>query len=203
MSPIIALFVVIAPIIAIITTTMPTSIIMAASMSDNGSSSGSGAITAATSSSDNNTNTSAKALSTSGTTEQPPSAKAAAETLVLTAVADKPLIKAGASQTIHVRAAMENGTGIPDVNIQTLVQQYNSSTQKVLLGGQTNDKGALDMTAAIGPHAKAGQFLIIANATKGDLKSSVASGFAVSDSGSSSSSSSSSSSTKCSGSSCK
>lgn len=203
MSPIIALIAIIAAIIAV--TTMPVSI-MAASMSDSGSSSTS-AITAASSSGNNtNTGTSTQALSTTGTTEQPPSTKAEAKTLVLTAVADKPLIKAGASQTIHVRAAMENGTGIPDVNIQTLVQQYNSSTQKVLLGGQTNDKGVLDMTAAIGPHAKSGQFLIIANASKGDLKSSVASGFAVSDIGSSSSSSSSgssSSSSKCSGSSCK
>lgn len=182
--------------------------VLAASTSDSNNM-GVGAIAAAgSSSSDNNTRTSG--LATSGTTEQAPGGESMAKTLVLTAVAEKPFIKAGDKQVIHVRTAMDNGTGIPDVTVQALTQEYNATNQKVLLGGQTDAKGNLDLTVTTGPHAKAGQFLIVANAsTKNDIKSSVASGFAVTDGSGSSSSSSSSSSggssskTKCSGSSCR
>lgn len=176
--------------------------VLAASTSD---SMGIGAISAAGTS--NNTtvatgaNSGSRALSTSGSTEQPVGGESMAKSLILTAVAEKPFIKAGDKQTIHVRTAMDNGTGIPDVTVQALTQEYNSTTQKVLLGGQTDVKGNLDLTVTTGPHAKPGQFLIVANATKGDIKQSVASGFAVTDGGSSSSSSSSSG--KCSGSNCK
>lgn len=151
--------------------------------------------------------TTPQALASAGTTEQPANGESMAKTLVLTAVADKPTIKAGDTQTIHIRTAMDNGTGIPDVTIQALTQEYNATNQKVLLGGQTDNKGNLDLTVTTGPHAKPGQFLIVTNASKDDIKSSVASGFAVTETGkgsfSSSSSSSSSGSGKCSGSSCK
>jgi hypothetical protein len=194
--------------------TMP-AVIRAASIADNiGGTIQSGAtetggnnITTSSSTSISSSGAGAGALATSGTTEQAPNGGSIAKTLVLTAVAEKPFVKAGDKQIIHVRTAMDNGTGIPDVTIQALTQEYNATNQKVLLGGQTDAKGNLDLTVTTGPHAKAGQFLIIANAAKGDLKSSVASGFAVTESGSgagsSSSSSSSSSGGKCSGSSCK
>lgn len=176
---------------------IPTKPIMAASMSDvqrGGIGSGS---------SDNSNST----LSASGSTEPQPTNNNS-KTLVLTAVPAKPVISAGATETIHVKAATDNGTGIPDLLIQALVMDYATGKQKVTLGGQTNEKGELDLQAAIGPHAKSGQFLVIVNATKDDKKSSIATGFAAMEKGSSSGSSSSSTMTKdskgrCSGSSCR
>lgn len=170
------------------------------------------------SNSNNNTSSSdnGNKLPSSGSTEQPVTAQKSGgrESLVLTAAPDKPEIAAGAAQTIHVKAAMDNGTGISDVTIQALVQDYVTGKQKVLLGGQTDDKGILDLTATIGPHAKTGQFLIVVNASKDNLqKQTVASGFVVnekssgggssSSSGGGSSSGSGGSKSKCSGSSCK
>lgn len=149
-------------------------------------------------------------LASSGSTEAGLTARTdanSAKSLVLTAATDKPVVAAGASQTIHVKAAMDNGTGIPDVTIQAIVQDYVTGKQRVLLGGQTDDKGMIDLTATIGPHAKTGQFLVIVNASKDNLpKQTIATGFTVNEKGGSSSSGStsgSSSGAKCSGSSCK
>lgn len=152
-------------------------------------------------SSNNNSN-----LTSSGSTEPQP-INNNSNSLVLTAIPDKGIIAAGDTQTIHIKAATANGTGIPDLLIQALVMDYATGKQKVLLGGQTNEKGELDVMAAIGPHAKSGQFLVIVNATKDNKKSSIATGFAAVEKGSASSSGSSTmtkdSKGRCSGSGCK
>jgi hypothetical protein len=142
-------------------------------------------------------------LSASGSTEASTN-DTVANTLVLTATPDKPSVKIGSDEIIHVRAAMANGTGIPDAAIKAIIIDYVTSHEKVMLGGKTDAKGALDLTANIGSHAKAGQFLAQINGTKGDLHKSISTGFVVTDGGSSSSSGGSSSSKgKCSGSSCR
>lgn len=165
---------------------VPTKSILAASTSDNSP-------IGSNSASNNN-------LPSSGSTE---SQTAMNNTLVLTAVPDKPTISAGDTQVIHIKSAMDNGTGISDATIQVLVQDYQTGKQKVMLGGQTDDKGLLDVSAQIGPHSKAGQFFVVVDAVKDNLKSKIGTGFAVTEKGSSSSSSSSSGSSRCSGSSCK
>lgn len=184
---------------------MPASVVRAASIADNMGGSGG----------NNSTITSNTPLSSSGSTEAGLTASTdanSAKSVVLTAATDKPVVAAGGSQTIHVKAAMDNGTGIPDVTIQAIVQDYVTGKQRVLLGGQTDDKGMIDLTATIGPHAKTGQFLVIVNASKDNLpKQTIATGFTVNEKGGSSSSGSTSGSTsgssssgaKCSGSSCK
>lgn len=144
-------------------------------------------------------------LTTSGSTEPQP-INNNSNTLVLTAVPDKAVIAAGDTETIHIKATTDNGTGISDLLIQALVMDYATGKQKVILGGSTNAKGELDVSAAIGPHAKAGQFLVIVNATKDNKKSSIATGFAATEKGSGGSSTSSmtkDSKGRCSGSSCK
>jgi len=168
---------------------------------------------------DNVPSQSNKTLSVSGTTE--PSSTVSingSNGLVLTAIPDKGIISAGDTIPIHIKATTNNGTGISDLLVQAVVMDYATGKQRVLLGGSTNEKGELDLLATIGPHAKSGQFFVAVNATKGDLKSAIATGFAVnnkgdstsSGSGSSGSGSSSSSSSmkkdskgRCSGSSCK
>lgn len=124
------------------------------------------------------------------------------EGFVLTATPDKPTIKPGEAETIHIKAATSNGTGISDVNIQLLLQDFQTGKHKLLFAGQTDDKGVLDITTNIGPHAKSGQYFVIANAANSNnsSKSSVSTGFAVDDSGGSSSSVDSKG--RCSGSSC-
>jgi len=192
------IFIAIAIFIAIMT--MPT-VVKAASISDSNNTS--------TSTSDNK-----GVLPASGSTESQPG-NSNSKTLVLTAVPDKPTISAGDTETIHIKATTGNGTAISDATIQALVIDYVTAKQKVLLGGQTNDKGLLDISAAIGPHAKSGQFLVGINGTKDGIVQGISTGFAVtgkdtgSSSGGGSSSSSGSSSMKtdskgrCSGSSCK
>jgi hypothetical protein len=143
-------------------------------------------------------------LSPTGSTEAATN-DTVANTLVLTATPDKPSVKIGSDEIIHVKAAMANGTGIPDATIKAIIIDYVTSHEKVMLGGKTDAKGALDLTANIGSHAKAGQFLAQVNGTKGDLHKSISTGFVVTDGGSSSGSSGGGSGTKgkCSGSSCR
>lgn len=151
-----------------------------------------------------------KSLSVSGTTEPGLTANGG-RGLILTAVPDRGIVAAGDAETIHVKATTNNGTGISDLMVQALVMDYATGKQRVILGGQTNEKGELDLIANIGPHAKSGQFFVAVNATKNDLKSAIATGFAVNEKGMGSSSSGSGSSGsmktdskgRCSGSSCK
>lgn len=150
----------------------------------------------------NNIDTNQK-LSTTGSTEASTN-DTVANTLVLTAIPDKPSVSIGSAETIHVKAAMANGTGIPDVALKAVIIDYVTSHEKVLLGGKTDAKGMLDLTANIGTHAKPGQFLAQINGTKGDIQKSISTGFVVTDSGKGSSSSGSTDSKgKCSGSSCR
>ena len=117
--------------------------------------------------------------------------------MFITAIPDKPVLTRGNTEGILVKAETDNGTAIPDVTIQSIVVDYATGKQKVVLGGQTNDKGEIKIAAAIGPHAHPGQFLVTVVGEKdGFNKSTVSTGFAVSAKGSSSSG-------KCSGSSCK
>lgn len=171
------------------------------------------------SNSDNNNNTSSgnngfnnidsvQKLSTSGSTEAATN-DTVANTLILTAIPDKASISIGGAETIHVKAAMANGTGIPAADIKAIIIDYVTSHEKVMLGGKTDAKGMLDLTANIGTHAKPGQFLAQINGTKGDLQKSISTGFVVTDgkgsssSGSSGSSGSTDSKGRCSGSSCR
>lgn len=147
----------------------------------------------------NNNNNNSSRLPSSGSTERPETTNGT-RTIVLTAVPESAIIKAGDTQTIDIKAALTNGTGIPDVTIQSVVVDYETGKQKVLLGGQTNEKGELKISAAIGPHALPGQFLVTVQGEKDNAKSQISTGFALADSGSASGKSSS---TKCSGSSCK
>lgn len=165
----------------------------AASISDNVGSSSSQ--TSSNSLGNNGSNSNEK-LSTTGSTEASTN-DTVAKTLVLTAIPSKETIGVGDTQTIHIKASMSNGTGLSDVNIRALIMDYVTAKQKVLLGGKTDDKGTLDVSAAIGNHAKPGQFVVIINGTKGDQpQKTISTGFVVSDKGGSSSG-------RCSGSSCK
>jgi hypothetical protein len=197
-------------VIATLALVVPIMAVRAASMSDSAN-----MAIGQTSSSSNNTGNNGfnnissgndnQKLSASGSTEAATN-DTVANTLVLTATPDKPSVKIGSDEIIHVRAAMTNGTGIPDATIKAIIIDYVTSHEKVMLGGKTDAKGALDLTANIGSHAKAGQFLAQINGTKGDLHKSISTGFVVTDGGSSSGSGSSnakSSSGKCSGSSCR
>ena len=129
--------------------------------------------------------------------------------LVLTVVPDKTSIKAGDTQGLHVKAVTDNGTAINNLPVTVLVEDYQTGKQKVVLGGKTDDKGMLDVSAAIGPHAKTSQFIAIVTADKDGKNSKVSTGFVVNEDngGGSSSSGGSSKSTdskgRCSGSSCR
>ena len=123
--------------------------------------------------------------------------------IILTATPEKDPLPRGATQTILITAKSENGTALPDVNIASVILDYATAKQKLFLGGQTDDKGEVKVSAQIGPHSKPGQFLVtIVGEHDGFKKSAISTGFAVTDSGSGSGSSSDSK-TKCSGSSCR
>jgi hypothetical protein len=130
--------------------------------------------------------------------------------MFITAVPEKGIITRGTTETIDISTKTDNGTAIPDVDIQSIVVGYASSHQKTLLGGATDDKGELKVSAQIGPHAHAGQFLVTVEGKHPNFDTAqISTGFAVVDkakSGSSSSGSSSSGSSSsgksCSGSSC-
>jgi len=151
-------------------------------------------------------------LQSVGSTEAPTNSTVA-KSLVVTAIPDKPSISVGKPEVIHVKAAMENGTGISNVTIRSMIIDYVTSKEKVLLGGKTDKKGELDLTANIGTHAKPGQFLALVNATSPDgQEKGVSTGFVVTDSsvkssgsgsGSSGGGSSKDSKGHCSGSSCR
>jgi hypothetical protein len=148
-------------------------------------------------------------LQSVGSTEAPTNTTIA-KSLVVTAIPDKASISVGKPEIIHVKAAMENGTGLSNVTIRSMIIDYVTSKEKVLLGGKTDKKGELDLTAQIGPHAKPGQFLALVNATSPDgQQKGVSTGFVVTDSSVKSSGSGSSSSSskdskgRCSGSSCR
>lgn len=164
--------------------------------------------TASTGNNGFNSNNNNEKLSTTGSTEAATN-DTVANTLVLTAIPTKASVGIGDSETIHIKASMSNGTGISDATIRAMIVDYVTAKEKVLLGGKTDSKGTLDLTANIGSHAKPGQFLAVVNGTKGDLHKTISTGFVVTDgdrgssSSGSSSSSSSSSGGKCSGSDCK
>jgi len=151
-------------------------------------------------------------LQSVGSTEAPTNSTVA-KSLVVTAIPDKPSISVGKPEVIHVKAAMENGTGISNVTIRSMIIDYVTSKEKVLLGGKTDKKGEIDLTANIGTHAKPGQFLALVNATSPDgQEKGVSTGFVVTDSsvkssgsgsGSSGGGSSKDSKGHCSGSSCR
>ena len=126
-------------------------------------------------------------------------------TMIVTAIPEKGEISKGSTESITVKAATDNGTGIPDVNIASIIVDYASQSQKVLLGGQTDAKGELVLTTQIGPHAHAGQYLVTVTAQKDGLdKQNISTGFAVTEKGSDSGSGSTTDSKgRCSGSSCK
>ena len=137
--------------------------------------------------SNNDNNSTSVTISDNNTNNEP--AK-----MFITAIPEKPLLSRGNTEGILVKAETDNGTAIPDVTIQSVVVDYATGKQKVVLGGQTDDKGEVKIAAAIGPHAHPGQFLVtIVGEKDGFNKSTVSTGFAVAakDSG------------KCSGSSCK
>jgi hypothetical protein len=125
--------------------------------------------------------------------------------MIVTAVPEKGEITKGAAESITVKAVTDNGTGIPDVNIASIVIDYASQSQKVLLGGQTDAKGELVLTTQIGPHAHAGQYLVTVTAQKDGLdKQNISTGFAVTEKGSGSGSDSPKDSKgNCSGATCK
>jgi hypothetical protein len=146
-------------------------------------------------------------LTAIGSTEAPTNTTVA-KSLVITAIPDKPIVATGKPEIIHVKAAMENGTGLSNVTIRSMIIDYVTSKEKVVLGGKTDKKGELDLTANIGQHAKAGQFLALINATAPDgQEKGISTGFVVVDKGGSSSSGSSGSTTdskgRCSGSGCR
>jgi hypothetical protein len=117
--------------------------------------------------------------SSSGTIggEAPPSAK----NMVVTAILKKGEITKGGSETITVKALSENGTGISDVNVAATVVDYATQQQRVLLGGQTDKTGEVDLTTQIGPNAHLGQYLVAISAEKDGQKSTISTGFAVND----------------------
>jgi hypothetical protein len=108
----------------------------------------------------------------------------APKNMVVTAILKKGEITKGGSETITVKALTENGTGIPDVNVAATVVDYATQQQRVLLGGQTDKTGEVDLTTQIGPNAHLGQYLVAISAEKDGLKSTISTGFAVNDKGS-------------------
>ena len=123
--------------------------------------------------------------------------------MIVTAIPAKAEIDKGSAESITVKAVSDNGTGIPDVNIASIIVAYTAENQRVLLGGQTDAKGELTLTTQIGPHAHAGQYLVTITAQKDGLeKQNVSTGFAVTEKGSGSGSSVDSKG-RCSGASCK
>ena len=140
----------------------------------------------------NDNNTSSTSTSTSGEGASAVAVAGNDNGLILTAVPDKPTIKPGDSQTIHFKTTTTNGTALADSSIQAIIQDWATGKHKMLLSGQTDDKGTLDITTNIGPHATNGQYFVGASANNNNSKSSVSTGFAVDNSNG-----------KCSGSSCK
>lgn len=146
-------------------------------------------------------------LSTVGSTEAATN-QTVAKSLIVTAIPDKTTVSVGNPEVVHVKATMENGTGLSNVTIRGMIIDYVTSKEKVLLGGKTDAKGTLDLTANIGSHAKPGQFLALINATAPDGQAKgISTGFVVTDKGGSSSSDSGGGSKdskgRCSGSTCR
>jgi len=167
------------------------------------------------SNSNSNSDSSGGAIATAGsstTTDEGETAGAAApQKMFITILPTKPIVSRGSDIGYTVTASTDNGTAISDANISSVVVDYATGKNKIISGGQTNDKGELKITTQVGPNLHPGQLLITALANHDGFDQSKAStGIIISDkgSGSSSSSSSSSSSTssgsgKCSGSGCK
>jgi len=133
---------------------------------------------------DNNNNTSSNSgsnpvRSSSGTIGG--EIQQAPKNMVVTAILKKGEITKGGSETVTVKALTENGTGIPDVNVAATVVDYATQQQRVLLGGQTDKTGEVDLTTQIGPNAHLGQYLVAISAEKDGLKSTISTGFAVND----------------------
>jgi uncharacterized membrane protein len=103
--------------------------------------------------------------------------------MVVTAILKKGEITKGGSETITVKALSENGTGISDVNVAATVVDYATQQQRVLLGGQTDKTGEVELTTQIGPNAHLGQYLVAISAEKDGEKSTISTGFAVNDKG--------------------
>lgn len=125
--------------------------------------------------SSSNANTASRSSSGTIGGEVPPSPK----NMVVTAILKKGEITKGGSETITVKALTENGTGIPDVNVAATVVDYATQQQRVLLGGQTDKTGEVDLTTQIGPNAHLGQYLVAISAEKDGAKSTISTGFAV------------------------
>lgn len=105
----------------------------------------------------------------------------APKNMIVTAILKKGEIEKGGSETITVKALTENGTGISDVNVAATVVDYATQQQRVLLGGQTDKTGEVDLTTQIGPNAHLGQYLVAISAEKDGTKSTISTGFAVND----------------------
>lgn len=119
--------------------------------------------------------------------------------MFLTAVPEKPIVSRGTTETVDISAKTDNGTGIPDVDIQSIIVDYASGHHKTILGGTTDDKGNVKVSAQIGPHAHPGQFLVTVQGVNDKFDTAqISTGFAVIDKVKSSSSGGS-----CSGSSCR
>lgn len=199
-------------IMALIGLSMTNTMVLAASTSDSNNmgikpNDGNAANTAAAANVSNTTNSdgiNTVDLKTSGSTEAQDTS--GLNGLVLTVVPDKAAIKAGDTQGLHVKAVTDNGTAINNLPVSVLVEDYQTGKQKVVLGGKTDDKGTLDVSASIGQHAKTSQFIAIVTADKDGKNSKVSTGFVVNEdtgSGGSGGGSSTDSKGRCSGSSCK
>jgi len=122
--------------------------------------------------------------------------------MLLTILPDKPIVKPGSAIGYTITAQTENGTAIPDANLSSIIVDYGTGKNKMLMSGETNDKGEFRITTQTGPNTHPGQLLITAVGSHSGFTDAKASTGVIVGSGSSTASSSSSSG-KCSGSSCK
>jgi|SRR5215831_11366334 len=118
--------------------------------------------------------------------------------MFITILPDKPVVSPGSGIGYIITARTENGTAIPDANISSIVVDYGTGKNKMLMSGETNDKGELKITTQTGPNTHPGQLLITAVGSHNGFNDAKASTGVIVDSSSSTDSKG-----KCSGSGCK
>src|SRR5215467_46487 len=70
--------------------------------------------------------------------------------MFITILPDKPIVDAGSDIGYTITARSENGSVIPDANISSMVVDYGSSKNRLLMSGETNSKGEFKITTQLG-----------------------------------------------------
>src|SRR5689334_16588199 len=123
--------------IAAILTSSLTTQVFAASTTDN---------EAQASDNDNDSNNSTSSITPTDVEQQPQQdeqnkSDSNNQKIVLTAIPEKNPLTRGTTQSVAIKATTDNGTAIPDVSVQSIISDFATGKLRVLLGGQTDDKG--------------------------------------------------------------